>query len=131
MNQLKMGKFSLSSVLDQRQQHVSWCPMVWFKGRINKQSVCTWMALLDGLKTKSFLANRNISTDSLCILCRNSQESINHLLLHCNYSSPFWTTILAKFGATPQTCSSIEDQSNHLFSDSDHSSEDNIALIKV
>lgn len=52
---------------------LQWHDMLWFKEGIGKHSVCLWMALQNGLKTKDKLQLIGINSDHLCILCDQSR----------------------------------------------------------
>lgn len=96
------GKFPMKAAMQYQAnfpQPIDWS-LIWFKGRINKHSTCAWMALSEGLQTRSLLASRNIINDTSCPLCNSGIKSTNHLFLECSYSRQIWAAICSKFGAT-------------------------------
>lgn len=55
------GHFSLKSATPNNiPVSYSWSYTVWFKGRIPQHSVCAWLAIRDGLKTRALLRSRNV-----------------------------------------------------------------------
>lgn len=62
---------------------ITWSNVLWIRGRINKHSVCAWLAIRNGLKTKSLVASRNIISNSQCVLCSNNAECSCILFLEC------------------------------------------------
>lgn len=94
------ASFSLSSCGSlSADQCVSWRDLVWFSGRIPKQSMYSWMAFSNGLKTGDLLVTRGIITSSICCLCNSSQESCCHLFTECCFGILIWSKIAAKFSA--------------------------------
>lgn len=87
----------------------SWVDFVWFKGRINKHSICLWMEILDGLKTRDLLTKFITISNASCFLCSSSRETSNHLFLQCDYSMRIWRGIARKFGTILNSSSTIVD----------------------
>lgn len=64
----KNGQFSIQSAMsrgNQVQANLDREKLVWFKGKIAKHSVCLWMALRNGLKTKDLLVSRGLTVAQL------------------------------------------------------------------
>lgn len=74
---------SLLQTLHADLQIVPWYDLTWFKGGINKHSICMWMATERGLETRDLLAKRISIPDHRCTLCSASDETCNHLFLDC------------------------------------------------
>ncbi|KAJ0513971.1 putative reverse transcriptase zinc-binding domain-containing protein [Helianthus annuus] len=63
--------------------------------RIPKKINCfLWRAVLDRIPTRDALVIRNTHIPSvLCVLCNTRNESMDHLLISCQYAQLVWTTI--------------------------------------
>ena len=48
---------------------------------------------LDNLRRNIYIVNR-------CCMCKNSWESVGHLLLHCSYAYNLWTFVFSLFGVS-------------------------------
>ncbi|XP_039065401.1 uncharacterized protein LOC120210805 [Hibiscus syriacus] len=73
---------------------VLWQKLLRFPLHIPKQSMISWMIILDRLPTRDRLFRMRISTDQLCILCNEEPESRNHLFFDCAYASYIWNSIM-------------------------------------
>ena len=65
-----------------------------------KVKMFTWLLVLDKLNVHSILQRRRpyqYLSPGWCILCKNSNETIDHLFLHCDYSLRLWSNILKEF----------------------------------
>lgn len=70
---------------------------IW-KGLVpHRIQIFTWLALLGRINTRAKLVHIGIipANESLCILCNESAETSEHLLLHCNFSWKLWSWWLA------------------------------------
>ena len=47
------------------------------------------------LPTKSSLFRAGITESDTCTLCKTKKQTTNHLLFHCNESSPFWLEFIS------------------------------------
>ncbi|XP_026416758.1 uncharacterized protein LOC113312217 [Papaver somniferum] len=75
-----------------------WENLVWFKNHIPRHSFITWLVLLKILKTRSKLCKWGTISDSSCILCGVVEESEDHLLHECQFSSVIWKGLILKMG---------------------------------
>ncbi|KAE8711217.1 hypothetical protein F3Y22_tig00110300pilonHSYRG00043 [Hibiscus syriacus] len=66
-----------------------------------------WMAILDRLPTKVRLQHMGIVTDGLCVLCKEAQETRNHLFMECPLASSLWKEILLLTGLRDLHCHGI------------------------
>jgi hypothetical protein len=57
-----------------------------------------WTVALDRILTMDTLRKRGFSLANWCCLCKKSEETTNHLLIHCEYTSALWQLILNLFG---------------------------------
>ncbi|XP_039008860.1 uncharacterized protein LOC120137071 [Hibiscus syriacus] len=60
-------------------EKVYWHKVIWFPHHIPKFSMITWMAILDRLPTRDRLFRMGITSDIICVLCNEINESRNHL----------------------------------------------------
>lgn len=75
-------------------------PMVWFKGQINKHSVCSWFAIVGGLKTRDLLFARNFYCQAHCTFCNHPIEIAVHLFIHCPFGQHLWGAITQTLNVT-------------------------------
>lgn len=70
------------------------CKPLWNRlWRLNlpaKIKVFAWRACINGLPTMDVISRRGISQSIACHVCGNGAESIDHALLHCDFSSLVW-----------------------------------------
>jgi len=57
----------------------------------------TWKLFLDRIPTRNNLALRNClpaEESTLCVLCGRTEESSNHLFLHCIFAEKVWESVM-------------------------------------
>lgn len=59
---------------------------VWVKNLISKIGFLSWVAIQNKILTLDNLRKRGFSLANKCTLCNYQEETINHLLLHCEFS---------------------------------------------
>lgn len=62
-----------------------------------------WLILVDRLNTKTMLQRRSLNVennDSLCILCTDNCEDIDHLFFNCEFSKRCWNAIGIHWNST-------------------------------
>jgi hypothetical protein len=59
-----------------------------------------WTATLGKILNLDNLHKRGIIVVDWCCMCKQSGESINHLLLHCEVAHVLWSVILTLFDIT-------------------------------
>lgn len=76
--------------------------------------VFSWLVVLGKLNTCDLVQKRNhhrVLSPSWCVLCRGSDESIDHLLLHCPLAArSVWQKLLLEIGLSrvfPAHCSLV------------------------
>ncbi|KAI0519028.1 hypothetical protein KFK09_006467 [Dendrobium nobile] len=74
--------------------NVAWANHIWHKNSVLRFSVCSWFAIMGGLKTADELLKRNIIVPSTCGLCFNAPETAAHLFFECSYSFAIITHIM-------------------------------------
>jgi hypothetical protein len=57
-----------------------------------------WLATLEKILTKSNLRKQYSIVIGWCIMCRRKEESVGHLLLHCEVACTLWNAFLSCFG---------------------------------
>ncbi|XP_026459054.1 uncharacterized protein LOC113359676 [Papaver somniferum] len=63
-----------------------------------KVSFMLWVIFHDSLPTKDMLQHRGIEVqDGLCVLCKQYEETADHIFLHCAYSHHIWSYFLKAF----------------------------------
>lgn len=73
-----------------------WAPLLWHKGIIPRHATTTWLFILDRNPTLYRLHSWGLDVGSTCLLCRQADESRNHLFFECHYSAEVWSTICAR-----------------------------------
>ena len=66
-----------------------------------KVKVFTWLLVLGKLNVHSNLQRRRpyyYLSPGWCALCKKSNESIDHLFLHCDFSYRLWSKVVKEFG---------------------------------
>ena len=77
-----------------------------------------WCLLLNRLPTRARLSNWGIGINPTCPLCRNAQETVDHIFTVCSFSLLVWTLLPDSYGKPPPS-SSMFNWFWHLASDSD------------
>jgi hypothetical protein len=62
-----------------------------------------WLVAHNRCWTADRLERRNLPHPSLCLLCDQEKESINHLLLQCVFARQFWYCLLQRVGLATLT----------------------------
>jgi len=75
---------------------VSWANVVWEPWCLPRHSFILWLALLGQLRTRDRL--HFIDTDVGYVLCRDHDESHNHLFFACSWTSLLWMKIKSWLG---------------------------------
>jgi hypothetical protein len=57
-----------------------------------------WSAALGKILTLDNLRKRNIVLVNRCGMCKKEEESIDHLLLHCESAQFLWNAFFSRFG---------------------------------
>jgi len=68
---------------------VQWASVVWEPWSLPRHSFSLWLAMLGKLRTRDRL--QFLSSDTLCPLCQNADESHAHLFFQCAWSSSLWS----------------------------------------
>ena len=77
-----------------RRDKVEWHRLLWGSYTVPKYSFIAWMAVLDRLPTKDRMQKWGIMVDGQCVLCKQENETRNHLFFGCSFSQSVWKRIL-------------------------------------
>ena len=75
---------------------VPWRPLVWFKEAVPRFAFTMWLMMLNKLPTFDRLRNVGIIESNQCPICRNDEESADHLFFGCPYSKEVWKLVMAE-----------------------------------
>lgn len=82
--------------------HFPWHKIVWDPIGLPRHNLILWQVFQNCILTQDNLCFRGIITESLCCLCEQHLENVQHLFFQCPYSAYIWSKILAKSGITRQ-----------------------------
>jgi hypothetical protein len=71
---------------------------VWRSQAPLRAAFFTWSAALSRILTLDNLRKRNLIIVDRCCLCKRDEESVDHILLHCDLASALWNNIFSRFG---------------------------------
>jgi len=63
---------------------------IWRSKAPPKACFFAWAAALEKVPTEDFLKRRNFHGRSRCVLCREEEETVHHLLVHCHWAYLLW-----------------------------------------
>ncbi|XP_073111220.1 uncharacterized protein [Elaeis guineensis] len=66
---------------------------------LKKAKLFFWLAFHDKVLTKENLIKRGVATVENCLLCNESGETLNHLMLQYSYSRFYWHIIFSPFSS--------------------------------
>jgi len=67
--------------------------LIWKSWAPAKCKFFAWLVVQDRLWTADRLARRGWPNQRLCPLCHSTDESLGHLLAHCQYSQRIWSAV--------------------------------------
>ena len=73
---------------------------IWRSKAPPKVCFFAWAATLEKVSTEDFLKRRNFHGPSRCVLCRQDEEMVHHLLVHCHWASSLWQLGLSLLGVS-------------------------------
>ena len=76
--------------------------IVWRSLTPPKSELLLWFLMVGKLNTLDRLKRFNIrpDMDSICVLCKQEEESINHLFCYCPFTWNVWSAVLSWWGVT-------------------------------
>ena len=97
----KKGKFSVKSYY--RSLKVENSPLlpakeVWGSYTPLRTHFFAWEAVWGKISTVDMLMRRGWSMVYKCNLCKENEESADHILIHCGKTRELWTSLLSSFG---------------------------------
>jgi hypothetical protein len=79
---------------------------IWQSRVPHKVAVFSWLVAQGKILTLDNLHRRGFWVLDWCFMCKRAGESVNHLMIHCEYAQELWSMIFCLFGvswAMPQT----------------------------
>ncbi|RVW40781.1 Transposon TX1 uncharacterized 149 kDa protein [Vitis vinifera] len=97
----RKGKFSVKSYY--RSLKVENSPLfptkeVWGSRAPLRTRFFAWEAVWGKISTVDMLMRRGWSMVNRCVLCKENEESADHILIHCGKTRKLWTVVLSSFG---------------------------------
>jgi hypothetical protein len=71
---------------------------VWRTQAPPRAAFFVWSVGLDKILTLNNLRKRQVIVISRCCMCKSSDETVDHLLLHCEVASTLWDAMFSHFG---------------------------------
>ena len=84
---------------------VFWYKLVWTTLVVPKHAFITWLAILNRLPTKDRLKSWGMDVNGTFVLCKNEEETRDHLFFGCNFSRQIWKKVLQICGYSRETSS--------------------------
>ncbi|OVA12342.1 Reverse transcriptase zinc-binding domain [Macleaya cordata] len=86
--------------------------MLWRKGVPSKVSFMIWSVFQNAIPTMDNLRRRGMVVRNRCWLCKQQEETVSHLFIHCSMARSIWQYFLRPFKVEWVTTTSIMD---HFF----------------
>jgi hypothetical protein len=71
---------------------------VWLTQAPSRSAFFVWSAGICKILTLDNLRKHHVSVINRCCMCKRSEETVDHLLLHCEVASALWFAIFSRFG---------------------------------
>jgi len=71
---------------------------VWHTQAPPRAAFFVWTAALGKILTQDNLRKRHVIVINRCYMCKKTEETVDHLLLHCDVASVLWNSLLSRFG---------------------------------
>lgn len=69
------------------------CKVIWKAPLIPRCSFIAWIALRNRLPTLDRMQKWNIQLPNRCVLCKEDEENVDHIMCQCRYSIRVWQMI--------------------------------------
>ena len=93
------GAFTMKSawnVFRPKKPVVSLFKLVWGPDHVPWFNFLFWLALQNRLVVKARLLKWGFVNDDICVFCRTSSETIDHLYFQCAFTNGIWQNLLGK-----------------------------------
>ncbi|XP_057972920.1 uncharacterized protein LOC131161284 [Malania oleifera] len=74
-----------------KNHRMSWAKEVWYSGNLPKHAFCLWLGLKGKLPTCDKIVAKGI--EQVCVFCKASTETLEHLFFKCKYSAEVWNNV--------------------------------------
>ena len=81
-----------------KREKIAWHRLLWDSFVVPKHAVIAWMAILNRLPTIDRLQSWGIEARDCCALCKQDQETRDHLFFGCSFSRAIWKKVLVLCG---------------------------------
>ena len=75
-------------------QRPVWTCLMYSNATRSKAYITMWIMMNQKLATVDRLTQWGIVVDKRCVLCKNTEESIEHLFLQCQFARKLWERLL-------------------------------------
>lgn len=82
---------------------------IWNNVLIQKINIFFYLFMQEKVLTIDNLCKRGMAIPNRCVLCKESEENFNHILLHCSFSTEVWVFFLQLWEVRWTWSSSIRD----------------------
>nr|XP_010319993.1 uncharacterized protein LOC104647113 [Solanum lycopersicum] len=99
--QPKQGKGMIKQIYDYlrgEKTKPEWRCLMFKNAARPKATFTLWILLNRKLATVDRLAKWGITLNKTCVLCKNVDESLDHMFLHCHYAGEVWERLLQWIG---------------------------------
>jgi hypothetical protein len=71
---------------------------VWRTQAPSRAAFFSWSVALGKILTLDNLRKRHVIVINRCFMCKKTEESVDHLLFHCNVAFALWYSLFSRFG---------------------------------
>ena len=88
-----------------KKKKVSWHRLIWATFVVPKHTFISWLAVLNRLPTKERIKAWGLEVDDKCVMCRNAEETRDHVFFGCTFFKKIWNEVLALCGKAKEVTS--------------------------
>lgn len=103
-----LGYIALQPKKDRLSTPALW-KQVWSTNGLPKVNFFLWTLMQNKQLTGDNLSKRNIVGPHSCAMCRNSEETVSHMFIDCDFTKEVWKLTLLGLHASPPQHSSVAD----------------------